>query len=136
MELKWFLQNLTKMKKAVIFTHDLLAENFAKTAHGLLRGTSRFNILAVIDNVHGGKDAGEVLDGKKLDIPTFKSVSDYFENIFYFLSLWQWQLHTYPSSSSLPLQNLNTKSDLRHLRPFRYLIRLMSRQQDKESLML
>ena len=68
------------MKKAVIFTHDLLAENFAKTAHGLLRGTSRFNILAVIDNVHGGKDAGEVLDGKKLDIPTFKSISDYFEN--------------------------------------------------------
>ena len=80
MELKWFLQNSTKMKKAVIFTHDLLAENFAKTAHGLLRGTSRFNILAVIDNVHGGKDAGEVLDGKKLDIPTFKSISDYFEN--------------------------------------------------------
>ena len=80
MELKWFLQKLTKMKKAVIFTHNLLAENFAKTAHGLLRGTSRFNILAVIDNVHGGKDAGEVLDGKKLDIPTFKSISDYFEN--------------------------------------------------------
>ena len=41
------------MKKAVIFTHNLLAENFAKTAHGLLRGTSRFDVLAVIDSIHG-----------------------------------------------------------------------------------
>jgi uncharacterized NAD-dependent epimerase/dehydratase family protein len=68
------------MKKAVIFTHNLLAENFAKTAHGILRGTSRFDVLAVVDSVHGGKDAGEVLDGKRLDIPTFKSISDYIEN--------------------------------------------------------
>ena len=54
------------MKNAVVFTHNLLAENFAKTAHGLLRGTDRFNIIAVIDSLHYGKDAGEVLDGKKL----------------------------------------------------------------------
>jgi len=67
------------MKKAVIFTHNLLAENFAKTAHGLLRGTSRFEILAVIDSANSGKDAGEVLDGKWLGIPTYKSIDEYIE---------------------------------------------------------
>jgi uncharacterized NAD-dependent epimerase/dehydratase family protein len=65
------------MKKAILFTHNLLAENFAKTAHGLLRGTSRFKVVGVIDSTHGGKDAGEVLDGKRLNIPTFKSVAEY-----------------------------------------------------------
>ena len=54
------------MKKAVIFTHNLLAENFAKTAHGLLRGSSRFDVVGVIDSIHGGRDAGEVLDGLSL----------------------------------------------------------------------
>ena len=67
------------MKKAVIFTHNLLAENFAKTAHGLLRGSSRFDVVGVIDSIHGGRDAGEVLDGNRLGIPTFKSIFDYFK---------------------------------------------------------
>ena len=65
------------MKNAVVFTHNLLAENFAKTAHGLLRGTDRFNIIAVIDSLHYGKDAGEVLDGKKTNIPVYKSVAEF-----------------------------------------------------------
>jgi len=79
LDLKCFPINLTNMKKAVIFTHNLLAENFAKTAHGLLRGTSRFEILAVIDSANSGKDAGEVLDGKWLGIPTYKSIDEYIE---------------------------------------------------------
>ena len=54
------------MQNAIVFTHNLLAENFAKTAHGLLRGTDRYNVVAVIDSLHYGKDAGEVLDGNKI----------------------------------------------------------------------
>ena len=46
------------MENAIVFTHNLLGENFAKTAHGLLRGTERFNVVAVIDSHHHGKDAG------------------------------------------------------------------------------
>ena len=67
------------MQNAIVFTHNLLAENFAKTAHGLLRGTDRYNVVAVIDSLHYGKDAGEVLDGKKINIPVYKSVTDFID---------------------------------------------------------
>ena len=68
------------MKNAIVFTHNLLAENFAKTAHGLLRGTERFKILAVIDSLNYGKDAGEVLDGNKVGIPVYKSIQHFIKN--------------------------------------------------------
>ena len=45
-----------------------------------------------------------------------------------------WQLYTYPHGSvreSLPLQNLDAKSDFWALRPFRYLIRVMPGQKTK-----
>ena len=67
------------MQNAIVFTHNLLAENFAKTAHGLLRGTDRYNVVAVIDSLHYGKDAGEVLDGNKINIPVYKSVTDFID---------------------------------------------------------
>ena len=63
------------MENAILFTHNLLGENFAKTAHGLLRGTERFNVVAVIDSLHHGKDAGEVLDGNKINIPVCKYIN-------------------------------------------------------------
>lgn len=65
-------------EKAIILTHGMLNTPFAKTAHGLLRGTERFEILAVIDHKQAGKDAGEILDGKGRNIPIFASVEDYF----------------------------------------------------------
>ena len=64
----------TLMGSAVILTKGLLALPDAKTAHGLIRGTERFNVLAVIDEVHAGKDAGEVLDGISRGIPVFPDV--------------------------------------------------------------
>ena len=54
---------------AIILTGGFLNTGNAKTAHGLIRGTERFNIVGVIDHVSAGKDAGEVLDGKKRNIP-------------------------------------------------------------------
>ena len=65
------------MQNAIVFTHNLLADNFAKTAHGLLRGTERYNILAVIDSVHYGKDAGEVLEGNKINVPVYKTIAEF-----------------------------------------------------------
>ena len=65
MELNFSRESQLNMQNAIVFTHNLLAENFAKTAHGLLRGTDRYNVVAVIDSLNYGKDAGEVLDGKK-----------------------------------------------------------------------
>jgi uncharacterized NAD-dependent epimerase/dehydratase family protein len=65
--------------KAIVYTHDLLDTFYAKTCHGLLRGTSRFDILAVIDAAHFGKDAGEVMDGRPIGIRVFRTVDAFLE---------------------------------------------------------
>lgn len=65
-------------EKAIVLTNGLLDTPLAKTAHGLLRGTERFEVLAVIDYKHAGKDAGEVMDGRGRNVPVFASVEDYF----------------------------------------------------------
>lgn len=58
-------------KNALILTGGLLNTISAKTAHGLLRGTDRFTIAGVVDTAFEGKDAGEVMDGKKRNIPVY-----------------------------------------------------------------
>jgi uncharacterized NAD-dependent epimerase/dehydratase family protein len=47
-----------------------------KVAHGLVRGSDRFQVLAVIDPACAGRDAGEVLDGIHRDIPMVASLPD------------------------------------------------------------
>ncbi|MBW2613938.1 MAG: DUF1611 domain-containing protein [Deltaproteobacteria bacterium] len=59
---------------AIIITNGYLATSDAKTAHGLIRGSERFNIVGVIDPVHAGQDAGEVLDGIFRGIPVVSSI--------------------------------------------------------------
>lgn len=54
---------------AVVLAHDRFTTLFAKTAHGLVRGPSRFEIAAVIDPSCAGRDAGEALDGRPRGIP-------------------------------------------------------------------
>ncbi len=62
---------------AIIITAGYLDSNSGKTAHGLIRGTDRYNIIGVIDPKHGGKDAGEVLDGKKRNIPVYATIDEF-----------------------------------------------------------
>ncbi len=62
------------MGSAVILTKGMLALPDAKTAHGMIRGTERFKVMAVIDEAHAGRDAGEVLDGNRRNIPVFFDV--------------------------------------------------------------
>lgn len=59
---------------ALLLTAGILAESNAKTAHGLIRGPSRFRLLGVIDDRHAGRDAGEVLDGRERGLPCFASL--------------------------------------------------------------
>lgn len=66
--------------KAIVITGGLLSTNSAKTAHGLIRGTDRFEIVAIVDDTHAGKDAGEVLDGKKRNIPVYASLAEAVKN--------------------------------------------------------
>jgi uncharacterized NAD-dependent epimerase/dehydratase family protein len=61
---------------AIVLTNGLLDKFDAKTAHGLIRGTERFDIIGVLDHRYAGKDAGEVLDGKHRNIPVFATVQD------------------------------------------------------------
>ena len=65
------------MSNAIIITGGYLDTVSAKTAHGLIRGTDRFSIVGIIDHKHPGRDAGEVLDGKRRDIAVYASIRDF-----------------------------------------------------------
>ena len=64
------------MQSAIILTADLLDTVDAKTAHGLIRESERFQIVGVVDAKHAGKDAGEVLDGTFRNIPIFSTIEE------------------------------------------------------------
>jgi len=60
--------------KAIVLTNGVYNTKSAKTAHGLVRGSSRFDILGIIDNKFYDNDAGKLLDGKHRNIPIYKSL--------------------------------------------------------------
>ena len=62
---------------AIIITQGLFDTSKAKTAHGLVRDSSRYRILAVIDSASAGQDAGTVLDGTPRGIPVHASIGDF-----------------------------------------------------------
>ncbi len=62
---------------AIILTAGYLNSDNGKTAHGLIRGTERFNILGIVDEKTAGRDAGEVLDGKKRNIPIYSTLQEF-----------------------------------------------------------
>ncbi len=62
---------------AIVITAGYLDSNSGKTAHGLIRGSDRFTIIGVIDPKHPGKDAGEVLDGRKRNIPVYATIEEF-----------------------------------------------------------
>jgi len=70
-----------KMGTACLFTNGKLDRPDAKTAHGLIRGTERFDIVGVIDQKLAGQDAGYCLDGKKRGIPVFATLDDLLQTI-------------------------------------------------------
>jgi uncharacterized NAD-dependent epimerase/dehydratase family protein len=61
---------------ALVLTAGILGESNAKTAHGLIRGPSRFRLLGVIDDRHAGRDAGEVVDGRVRGLPCFATLDE------------------------------------------------------------
>jgi uncharacterized NAD-dependent epimerase/dehydratase family protein len=71
------LDKISMKPNAIILTGSKLATSDGKTAHGLLRGSSRFNIVGVIDKVDSGRDAGAVLDGVPRGIPVYATIQDF-----------------------------------------------------------
>ena len=61
---------------AIIYCQGAFNTTNGKTAHGLVRFTLRYNVLSVIDSRYSGKDAGEVLDGTKKNIPIISNIDE------------------------------------------------------------
>ncbi len=61
---------------AALLTHGWFTTVNAKTAHGLVRGPSRYLILGVVDDECAGRDAGEALDGQPRGIPCFATLDE------------------------------------------------------------
>lgn len=66
---------------AMVITNGYLADSHGKTAHGLIRGSDRFRVVAVLDNLHDGKDAGQVLDNEYRGIPVRGSVDELIQSV-------------------------------------------------------
>ena len=76
------------MKRAIVITDSVFDTNYAKTAHGLIRGSDRFEVVAVIDKKFAGNDAGSLLDGNKRNIPILSSLEETlskFNDVGYFI---------------------------------------------------
>ena len=54
---------------AIVLANGLFRTCFAKTAHGLVRGPSRYRVLGVVDPESAGQDAGVLVDGRARGIP-------------------------------------------------------------------
>ncbi len=61
---------------ALLLANEHFETVYAKSTHGLVRGPSRWPIAGVVDASCAGRDAGELLDGKRRDIPIFASVAE------------------------------------------------------------
>ena len=64
------------MENALILCEGLYTTSDAKTAHGLVRYSTRYKIVGVIDSSLAGKDAGEVLDGIYRGIKIYKDLKE------------------------------------------------------------
>jgi uncharacterized NAD-dependent epimerase/dehydratase family protein len=61
---------------AIVLANGHYQSSYAKTAHGLVRGSARYRVLGVVDPSAAGRDAGELLDGVRRGIPISASVAE------------------------------------------------------------
>lgn len=60
--------------RAIVYADGVFNTPNAKTAHGLVRFTQRYEIVGIIDHIYEGQDAGMVLDGEPCGIPIFRDL--------------------------------------------------------------
>ncbi len=63
-------------ERALVIAEGAFRTGDAKTAHGLVRGPSRWQITGIVDSTCAGADAGTLLDGRARNIPVFASLED------------------------------------------------------------
>ncbi len=61
---------------ALVYCQGALGTTNGKTAHGLVRRTSRYRVVGVVDARHAGRMADEVVEGARTGIPIFSGVAD------------------------------------------------------------
>ncbi len=61
---------------AVVLCEGNFGTTDGKTAHGLVRHTDRYRVLAVIDGRSAGRDAGDILDGTPVGIPVVRDLRE------------------------------------------------------------
>ena len=66
---------------AIVAANGQLSRPYGKTAHGLIRGSSRYQVVGVIDANEAGRDAGTVVDGRCRNIPVYASVTDALQSL-------------------------------------------------------
>lgn len=66
---------------AIVYCQGAFNTPNGKTAHGLVRFTERYHVLCVVDERYAGQDAGEVLDGKKKNIPVYATIEEALEKV-------------------------------------------------------
>ena len=64
---------------AIVLANRLFKTPNGKVAHGLIRGSDRFQVNAVVDPDCAGQDAGEALDGERRGIPIVASLAEALE---------------------------------------------------------
>ena len=64
------------LEDVLLLTDDSYTTPDCKVAHGLVRGSDRFRVLAVLDATCAGADAGTLLDGQHRDIPVHAGVGE------------------------------------------------------------
>lgn len=62
---------------AIVITAGMLDDIHAKTTHGLLRASDRFNIVGIIDAKHAGKDASDVVERVSAKVPVYADFDDF-----------------------------------------------------------
>jgi uncharacterized NAD-dependent epimerase/dehydratase family protein len=67
---------MTPDGNAIVYCDGAFNTTNGKTAHGLVRRSRRYRIVAVVDARYAGRDAGEVLDGAKNGLPIVATLDD------------------------------------------------------------
>src|SRR5262249_23846528 len=65
--------------RAIVYCEGALGQPLGKTGHGLVRRTKRYDVVAVLDSTHAGRDAREVLDGTPNGIPVCATLASALE---------------------------------------------------------
>jgi uncharacterized NAD-dependent epimerase/dehydratase family protein len=65
---------------ALVLTNNQLGKSNAKTSHGLIRGSSRYQIIGVIDQASAGRTPGSARRQPR-NIPVFATLADATEQL-------------------------------------------------------